>query len=187
MPARTDADSKRETWQDWLPADEPEPNPDDLLTRGQLVERLQEQGADITVKDLTNWHGRGVLPRGVRHRIGSVTYVLYPPQFIAMVRRLLDLQDEGLTLREIGPQLRVEFFGKALTANKVSVPIRSDVSARASVRRGDHALTANDDVARLLRDIARDHEARYGGSIMRVELRLIDEFNNPLTLAVDTK
>jgi len=67
-----------------------------------------------------------------------------------------------------------------------SASSKSFASGRAHVRRGDPVLTANDELTRTLRDIARAHEQAYGGRIVKTRLTLIDSFGNPVTLSVDT-
>ncbi len=174
------ATAERETWQHWWP-DEPAE-----LTRQEIVDRLRAEGVAVTVQDIANWQRTGVLPRGTSRRTGRALQMLYPVRYLDLLRDLRELQEEGLRLADIGPRLRVKHYRKPRTVRgKATVTSTSSVSARASVRRGDPALTADDGLAQTLRTIARKHEQTYGGHIARVELRLIDDHGNPLTLALD--
>jgi hypothetical protein len=184
--ATTEA-AKRETWADWRPGDPIDP--EQLLTRQELVDRARTEGIVVSAQDIANWQGDGVLPRGIRRRRGRVTETLYPHWYVDLLRDLRAQQEEGLRLADIGPRLRPQYVVRPPTATataKAHIPLVVSVTAKASVRRGDPALTANDDLAQTLRTIARAHEDAYGGHIARVELRLIDDHGNPLTLAIDT-
>ena len=176
----------REDWTDWWP-DEPT-DVDELLTRQELVERAQAEGIDVTAQDVANWQAKGIVPRGLPHRIGRVVEMRYPPRYVELLRSVRGMQQSGLTLAELSPFLRLQYFGPRPTtrqASVVAVPILNtdDVG---HLRRGDAALAANDELAKTLLQIAHDYQEQFGGRITRVELNLIDEYGNPAKLAVDT-
>ncbi len=95
----------RETWRDWLPPERHDPG--QLLTREQLVKRLQAAGVKADVADLRYWEYLGILPRAVRQRHEGATRAVYPEWFVYLVRQLRALQGAGYDLDTIGSILRV--------------------------------------------------------------------------------
>jgi len=67
--------TKRETWRDWLPPDAPPPT--HLLTREEVVARLQEAGIKASVDDLRFWEQEGILPHPVRQRHKGATRAVH--------------------------------------------------------------------------------------------------------------
>jgi hypothetical protein len=173
------------TWQDLWPNETADP--EHLLTRRELAERAQSGGISVTERDIANWQARGVLPHGISQRTGRTLQTLYPERYLDLLSDIREEQRKGTRLAAIGPLLWVKHAGKPRTLHgKATITFTSSATARAHVRRGDPALTADDDLAQTLRTIAQAHEEAYGRNIVRVELRLIDDHGNPLTLAVDT-
>jgi DNA-binding transcriptional MerR regulator len=108
MPA-TATKTNRETWIDWLGPDDPEP--DELYTRAEIVDRANEVARPPGVKpvkggDLQLWEKIGVLPRSVRRRHGDAQYALYPAWHAYLARQVRQLQREGYSLDEIKPRVR---------------------------------------------------------------------------------
>lgn len=124
MAAAAPTKPKRETWRDWLP--EVAPDPDELLTRDELIGRLRSWRVDATEADLRYWEYAGVLPRPVRRWHDGAVRALYPDWFPHLVRELRRLQRrEGLTLEEIAPRLRVHArISLALSNNITDEEIR---------------------------------------------------------------
>lgn len=114
--ARAPAKSTRQTWRDWAP-DAPEP--DELLSRDELVERLASQGVKVSVRDLRNWQVGGVIPYGIRKWDGDAPRSMYPPWMIDLVRDLRAMQAQGVPLAEIGHKLQTR--APALAARRDAV------------------------------------------------------------------
>jgi len=79
---------------------------DELLTRGQLIAQLKDEGIEITAFDLGNWQRAGIVPHGARRWRDGATRVVYGPEMVDVIRRLRALQAEGYKLRQIGSRLR---------------------------------------------------------------------------------
>ena len=172
MPADT---AKKETWQDWWP--EETVAPEELLTRQAVVDRLRGEGVDVTVFDLTNWEKRHITPRPTRRRVGRTTQAMYHPRELDVIRTLRALQDQGLPLSQIGPELR----GRFPRRHTVRVP-----TATASEEGlAPTIVTVSADLEAHLRAFARQHEEDIGGEIARIELRLINAYGHPYTIPVD--
>lgn len=109
MVTTTPPKPKRETWKDWLGPDAPEP--DELFTRQEIVEKANEVARPPGVKpvkagDLQLWEKIGILPHSIRRRRGDAQYALYPEWHAALARRVRQLQREGYSLDEIRPRIR---------------------------------------------------------------------------------
>lgn len=106
MPAR--APTERETWKDWIGPDAPEP--DDLYTRAEIVERanglIRDHHKPVKAGDLQLWEKLDILPRGIRRRHGGAQYSLYPAWHAYLARQVRQLQREGYSLDEIKPRVR---------------------------------------------------------------------------------
>ncbi len=113
MPTNARDKPKKESWLDWLPAGVPEP--DELLTRDDLLEGLRRDGVVVREDDLQNWQGAGIVPYGVRRRHPSsrTGRMLYPWWMGHVLRDLRALQAEGRSLRSIEPILRQRAAGYA--------------------------------------------------------------------------
>lgn len=94
----------RITWRDWqLPGT---PDPDELLTREEMVERLKNLGIPVAHTTLRYWELIGVLPRGVRMRRNKVTGVYFPRWLLISIVLLRRLQELGWSLQKIASRLR---------------------------------------------------------------------------------
>jgi hypothetical protein len=100
---------KPETWRDWLDPDEPEPIASELITRDELLERLRNEGINVSSHDLKNWQRLGVLPLGIPHREGRSTRALYPPQAVIALALVRQLQNQRHDMAEIRQILRGTF------------------------------------------------------------------------------
>lgn len=94
----------KETWRDWMPEGAPEP--DQILTRDELVERLRYYNVDADTESLRFWEREGILPRPIRQRRNGATRTTYPDWMIYLVRRIRQLQAEGFSLEQIRPRVR---------------------------------------------------------------------------------
>ena len=171
----------RETWRDWEPIGAPEPN--ELLTRDELLSRLQAEGVTVSADDLRNWQLAGVIPYGERRWHAGATRVLYPAWMVGTVRNLRRLQGEGYKLGQIGPQLRVLRGLARYHENPTPTP------------EDDHPWDL-DDVRQRLLAVAEGHQRRRGTLPSRVEaaldlaspsqlvVRLYDDRGHPLTFVV---
>ena len=79
----------RATWRDWAP-DAPEPA--ELLTREELLDRLDATGTLVTANQLRYWQAAGLVPYPIKRRRGQAVYGYYPPWMIEFIRSLRDLQ-----------------------------------------------------------------------------------------------
>ncbi len=206
----TSTKPKRETWRDWMPDGAPEP--DELLTRDELLERLRGEGFVVSVDDLRNWQSTGTIPYGInRWRDGSVK-THYPRWMLDVVRTLRAMQSDGRKLAEIRSSLRDIFDRRRsdpVAAAMGATGVHPDPIETAMQQAGVHpdpvaaamraagiggAVFATDpviegagDLAPRLAEIAREHERAFGGRIVRAELRLIDEHGLPLVFRFDLR
>ncbi len=133
MPETTPK-ANRETWRDWLGPDDPEP--DELYTRAEIVDRANEIVRPPGVKpvkagDLQLWEKIGVLPRAIRRRRGDAQYALYPDWQASLVRQVRQLQREGYSLDEIRPRIRA-FFRMAIGYGRT--PIDREIGQRPTIQ-----------------------------------------------------
>ncbi len=96
--------SKHETWRSWMPPGTPEPEP--LLTRVELLDRLHSEGIDVSETSLVYWEKEGILPRAVRRWHGGKPATLYPEWLIPAVNTVRIMQDRGESLAEIRATIR---------------------------------------------------------------------------------
>ncbi len=196
----------RQTWRDWAP-DAPEP--DELLTRDELVERLRAEDVAVRPQDFLFWQRKGVLPYPVKRRSGTATTAYYARWVAGLVRELRRLQGQGYSLEEIRPRLRA--LARDLSSRQdasitgdtpnvsVSVPtgtfraihahdtLAVGVEEQVSVSRtaGQSAAIAVAPVGfgPIAAALARIYEEAYGARIRVVEIRLVDERGNPLAFS----
>ncbi len=95
------APPKHETWADWMHPDTPFPSDDELLTRSELIERLDAIGAGVRTLTLRRWEAAGVIPRTVRRWHKDAVHGVYPPWMVSLVFVLRELQQDGYSLDEI--------------------------------------------------------------------------------------
>ncbi len=100
----TETATKRETWLDWLPAELSDPA--SFITREELVARLRAEGVSVSDRTLIFWEAKGLLPRPIRRWVGDKTRALYPELAVGAVALVRQLQEKGLVLRAIAPEIR---------------------------------------------------------------------------------
>lgn len=209
MAAEAPTKPKRETWRDWLP--EGAPDPDELLTRDELIEQLRGEGFVVDREDLRNWQSTGAIPYGVNRWDGTATRTFYAPWMLGVVRTLRVMQADGRKMAEIRVHLR-DLFDRRRSASKAgrvrsasaavvatvtatstaTVRATAFVSDTAAVRATETATVATfpavpPDLAGRLAAFSRDAERATGGRIVRAEVRLIDEEGRPLVFRLDTR
>ncbi len=81
--------------------------PSELLTRQEVLDRLALWRVEAEEGDLRFWEQSGILPRPLRRLHQGAVRAVYPYWYLYLVRQLRRLQRQGLSLAEIGPQLRV--------------------------------------------------------------------------------
>jgi DNA-binding transcriptional MerR regulator len=104
MPTEIAKKGKWETWRDWQP--EGTPDPDELLTRDEFIERARNLHLDIEARDILFWQQRGVLPYGVKKHLDGVNRVVYPRWMLMTISLLRALQSFGFPLSEITARLK---------------------------------------------------------------------------------
>lgn len=114
------------TWRDWAGPETLEPDPSELLTRDELVTRLQGEGLKVTSHNLLSWQSRGFLPYPTKQRIGRASYAYYAPWVVDLVRELRRLQGEGKSLTEI----RAHLLGMAQGRTGISHPLEATAGSR---------------------------------------------------------
>ncbi len=90
----------RETWRDWVP-DAGDPA---LLTRAEVLARLERYGLNVSERTLRYWESQGVLPAPTVEKEGKPGY--YPWWFIDLVFHVRGWRDDGLPLSDIKPRAR---------------------------------------------------------------------------------
>ncbi len=107
MPAKPKAQPKRETWLDLLPEGAARPSLEELMTREEVLEELQRRGVDVTETALVAWEKRGFAPRAIRSRRDNRSVALYPAYAINAIAHLRTLHEQGYTLKQIAPLVRM--------------------------------------------------------------------------------
>jgi len=158
----------RETWRDWMEPDAP--NPDVLLTRKELLERLQAEGVDVTPSALAYWENQRITPRGDKRWINGTPQSLYPEWMIPMLRTVRALQEDGVSLREIRETLRTISWMHPAEVSDQPPDDRSEHSAL----REEFLRMGTEDLRPLLLEYARLQERISGVRVVRIELQMID-------------
>lgn len=97
----------RATWLDVLPEGTPPLDIDSFLTRDEVIEELTEQGVDVDAGALVWWEKAGILPRPIRRHRGGAPRALYPWYAVDAVKHLRQLQEQGRTLEQIAPVMKI--------------------------------------------------------------------------------
>ncbi len=106
----------------WLPRSAPAPAPEDLITRDQLLAKLERLGLKVNPRTLRHWEHEGVLPAPIRRRHRGATRALYPPWMVNLVWQLLAYRDEGFALAELPERMRHQARGLAVQRVLAGVP-----------------------------------------------------------------
>lgn len=83
------AKPSKETWQDWIPS-EPGwfgPTDEELITRDELLERVEELGVKIHPRTLQQLESQGLMPRPVRRWHDGAVRALYAPWVVDLAIR----------------------------------------------------------------------------------------------------
>ncbi len=193
----------KRTWRDWAP-DAPEPP--DLLSRDELVERLAAEGVKASVRDLRNWQVAGAIPYGIRRWDGDAPRAMYPLWMADLVRELRAMQAQGIPLLEIGHRLQAN--AKTYAARRDASIAGSTPNIGVSVPSGGQRGNLNvqdagqigaaesisvvaspappPDIPPRLLEWARDHERTFGIKIAHVDVALVDEYGRPLSFQFKT-
>ncbi len=99
-----EARRNQQSWADWMP--EGAPAPTRLFSRDELLLALKEQNVELNPATFNYYRQRGALPRPIRRRYSGATQAVYPDWMVDAVVYLRKLQDQGISLEEIGPHLR---------------------------------------------------------------------------------
>lgn len=177
---------KRETWKDWLPPGEPEP--DVLFTRDAITDMANAMRPPKPIKpsDIRVWESRGILPRPIRRRHGNAQYALYPEWQANLARQVRVFQRQGYTLDEIKPRIRTHarvMFGLGDPADLET--IRKSAGQRVVTSPEDLTLSAP--MVTELEQLAAVYELMTGENVVRAEVHLIADNGHairyPLPLA----
>ncbi len=182
------AKPKRETWRDWQPPGAPEP--EQLLTKEQLLAELRKMGEHISARTLNHWQAIGLIPRPVRRWYEGKPASLYPawmPELVALAR---GRRSDGDNPDEIARSL-MEWVAEQKTPTRyiegsdtiqvgAHVDIHLGTHASAHVRRDDSpAATAYEDALATAQDavnaLATARERWAGVPVHRARLQLFDE------------
>ncbi len=183
MPTEAAPKPNRETWRDWLPTSgrdvalqEAEP----VMTRDELVVELRDLGHDVSARDLIYWQTRGAIPYPTRQKRRGTSVAVYPRWMVNVIHTLRTMQEQGYTLREIGPFMRDHLYH--LFSPRPKTP---EQEAREARRREWRALfPLFDEIDPRIRALARTHEAIHGEHIARAEIRLVLEDGSARTYLV---
>lgn len=146
----------KETWRDWMPPDMPEPAEGDLITRGELLQRLRDRNVVICPRTLQLWESMGIVPRPIRRWNNGGPRALYPP----WDEDLVIIADKGRGNRE--------------DIEKISQNVKDHVRYAA----GSFAMQRYPVSYRLvdcLRDVAHAYDAAGGVSVSTARLVFSDE------------
>ncbi len=164
----------RESWLDWVPEEGREDallDAQPLLTRDELVTELRRGGDDISPRNIIHWQAVGVIPYPERRYYKGATRALYPQWAVNTIHRLKDLQDQGYSLREIGPILRGNISHQFMV--RARTPRQEEEQAHRAARQALFPLV--EEIDPLIRSLARIHERLHGGQITTAEVCLIDD------------
>ena len=162
-------------------------------------------GVEATTPDFLYWQRQALVPYPVKHRRAGATRAYYPAWVADLVRHLRRRQEAGRTLAELRPEMKT--VARALSEGRpaavAGVGIRIEVPAgRLEVIGAPATAVVHEDFGAgsaagalsatpatfppLAAALARAYEARFGGRIVRVEVRLIDERDRPASFTFVT-
>jgi hypothetical protein len=91
----------QETWKEWGAERLKERSPEELLTRDELFEKLQERGVSLNLETFRSWEKYGLLPRAVRQWHEGAVRALYPPWMVGLTALTHSLLSKGWTRDEV--------------------------------------------------------------------------------------
>jgi DNA-binding transcriptional MerR regulator len=174
MPTAKKTKAARESWLDWVPdegRDEALIAAEPLLTRDELIAELKQSAITVTARDLSYWQTVGAIPYPDRRRHKGATRAVFPRWMISTIHMLRSLQEQGYTLREIGPVLRGDLYHRFMP--QARTPRQQRDQDERMARRAFFPLV--NELDPRIRSFARIHERLHGGRIIRAEVRLIDD------------
>lgn len=194
MATAAPARPKKATWVDWVKDGAPNPKPEDLITRDEMIDRLHEAGVPITTRELRYWEAEGALPRPVRRAHTGATRAVYPNWVLALVPRARALRHQGVPLPEIGVHLRLMLRGEE-GARKAKQDLLFWSAPALTIHRSAYEVDPNDpaawestreavqtslgfptgDLGTILDDLARDHRVATGKTIASIDIVFRDE------------
>ncbi len=113
MSTEAPARPKKATWVDWVREGAPDPRPEELITRDELIDELHRWGVPITTRELRYWEAEGALPRPVRRSHEGLVRAVYPTWVRGLVPHVRARRQRGVPLPEIGAQLRQQLSHEA--------------------------------------------------------------------------
>lgn len=181
MAAEAPTKPKRETWRDWLPAGSPDPAPETLLTRDEVVETLERRRVDASVRDLRFWEAEGVLPRPIRRSHKGAVRAVYPDWYPHLVRQVRRLQRWGMSLEQIKRRTRAYARYVLGVTDDPDNPIDAEIREHAMglAIEGPEDVRLPETMVEELRRVARWHERLTGQPTDHVEVWVIDEEGAP--------
>jgi len=118
----TDTKSKRETWREWINVGRLM-EPKQLMTRSEIVSKLQSEGVDVSERTLGYWEKIGVLPHPVREWHEGAVRAIYPAFTADAVRYVRHRQGAGWALEKIALEMP-DWFRNAAMLPHVAVENR---------------------------------------------------------------
>jgi len=95
-----------ERWTDWLPPGTPEPPPEELVTRDDILSRLAQSNVPTDEREFRYLQSLGVVPRPTFRRVGGATVGQYPRWVYNAASSALTLRAEGLSWDYIRDRIR---------------------------------------------------------------------------------
>jgi hypothetical protein len=180
MTTDAPAKSKRETWLDWQPPDAPEP--EQLLTKGQLLDELRKMGEHIPERTLNHWQSLGMIPRPVRRWHAGKPASFYAEWVVEAVVRARDMRRDGSRPADIGRSLRSWVVGQVSSDRHINVDdtLRLGAHDDLHLRRDDSPAaaayaTALATALDAIKALADARERWTGVPVHRARLQLFDE------------
>lgn len=168
MSMSAPATAKPGTWIDWMAPGTPEPT--ELITRDEVIDRLLQRGVKIAARTLAHWESIGATPRPVRRWRDGAPRALYPDWVVDIAVQVPHfLRYEGLTLSEIGDTLRGQLWPPDAV---VLLPDGSRFGG--TVYGGYPRILGNLTDAALVSLADRYHRAT-GVPIRRIDIHVVDE------------
>ncbi len=178
-------------WHDWMPEGGSAPDPGDMISREELIDRLQADGITVTPRQLHYWETEGALPKPVKRSHTGAIRAVYPTWVLPLVPRVQALRQQGVPLREIGSQLRkamdqgVEGITARITQTTIvhSAAHGVDVDDKAALAAFQPTTAAvqrvvepiGDEIGPALEEMARQHFAITGKKTVYLDIVFRDE------------
>ncbi len=145
----------KETWREWLPPGAPEPLPEDLVTRDDILAKLARSNVPTNEREFRYLQTLGVLPRPTFRRIGNATVGVYPRWVYNAALSALHLRGEGMSWDYIRERIR---------GNPTHFHFMAGLPSDPPVA-----------IARAIEELAAWHKQLTGQTVARAEVRLFNE------------